>query len=160
MDIRETILMGATVTSGLMAGVFFIYAVAVMPGLARVDDMTFVRTFQAIERVIINPLFLLAFLGALILPGVAILLHRGDGHRDVLPWVITGFALYFIAFVVTIVVNAPLNSRLVSAGEPAQVADLAGLREGFERVWVPWNIVRTVLSVAAFGFLAWALTAT
>lgn len=41
-----------------MAGVFAIYANAVMPGLRRSDDRTFVGAFQSSDTVIINPLFL------------------------------------------------------------------------------------------------------
>jgi uncharacterized membrane protein len=38
--------------------VFAIYANAVMPGLCRSDDRTFVGAFQSIDTAIINPLFL------------------------------------------------------------------------------------------------------
>ena len=36
-------LVAATITSGLLAGVFWFYAHTVMPALRRVDDETFVR---------------------------------------------------------------------------------------------------------------------
>lgn len=61
--IRTTALMAATVTTGLMAGVFGIYAVAIMPGLRGTDDRTFIGSFQAIDRAIVNPLFLATFMG-------------------------------------------------------------------------------------------------
>ncbi|MDT7600077.1 MAG: hypothetical protein QOK26_2154, partial [Pseudonocardiales bacterium] len=34
--------MAATVTTGLMAGMFFAFSFSVMPGMARADDRTFV----------------------------------------------------------------------------------------------------------------------
>ena len=40
----------ATVTNGLLAGAFFVFSCAVVPGLRRVDDHTFVRAFQTIAR--------------------------------------------------------------------------------------------------------------
>ena len=61
-------LIAATMTTGLMAGVFGLYAHAIMPGLNKTDDRTFVGAFQAIDRAIINPLFMLWFFGALVFP--------------------------------------------------------------------------------------------
>ena len=57
-------LLAATVTTGLMAGVFGLYAHTIMRGLGTTDDRTFVGAFQAIDRAIINPLFMLTFFGA------------------------------------------------------------------------------------------------
>lgn len=37
-----------------------------MPGLGSTDDRTFVGAFRAIDRAILNPLFMLVFLGALV----------------------------------------------------------------------------------------------
>ena len=48
--LREAILIAATMTMGLMAGVFGIYSNAIMPGLRRADDRTFVAAFQSIDR--------------------------------------------------------------------------------------------------------------
>ncbi|GFJ96353.1 hypothetical protein [Phytohabitans rumicis] len=72
-----TVLFAATMTTGLMAGVFFIYANAYMPGLGRTDDRTFVGAFQATDRAIINPLFMGLFFGSLVLIGLAALLYLG-----------------------------------------------------------------------------------
>jgi hypothetical protein len=49
-------LVAATMTVGLMAGVFGLYAPAIMPGLDKTDDRTFVDAFQSIDRAIINPM--------------------------------------------------------------------------------------------------------
>jgi uncharacterized membrane protein len=48
--LREVILIAATMTMGLMAGVFGLYSNSIMPGLRRPDDRTFVAAFQAIDR--------------------------------------------------------------------------------------------------------------
>ena len=50
--------------SGLIAGVFFAYAVSVMPALRSMDDATFVSVLNRINVVIVNPVFLVVFLGA------------------------------------------------------------------------------------------------
>ncbi len=48
-------LLAATMTMGVVTGVFQLYAYAIMPGLGRTDDRTFVDAFQQIDRAIINP---------------------------------------------------------------------------------------------------------
>jgi uncharacterized membrane protein len=151
-------LVAATMTVGLMAGVFGLYAHAIMPGLGKTDDRTFVDAFQSIDDAIINPLFLPTLVGALVLTGLAAVLHlRGDGGA-VLPWIVAALVLYLAVFVITVGVHVPLNDDLKAAGDPDGIADLAAVRERFdEDRWVRWNIVRAVASTSAFGCLAWAL---
>jgi uncharacterized membrane protein len=156
--LRGVALVAATVTVGLMAGVFWIYANAIMPGLGRTDDRTFVGAFQSIDKAIINPLFLATFLGALVLSGLAAALHLGADGRPVLPWVVAALVLYLATAVVTMGINVPLNDALKAAGDPDRIADLAAVRERFDEArWVRWNLARAVASTAAFGCLAWAL---
>ncbi len=145
-------LVAATMTMGLMAGVFGLYAHTIMPGLRGTDDRTFVVAFQAIDRAIINPLFMLWFFGALVLAGAAAALLGGEG--SVLPWIAAAFVLYLAVVVITVAVHLPLNDALKAATDP----DVAAVRERFhEARWVAWNVVRVVLSTTAFGCLAWAL---
>jgi uncharacterized membrane protein len=147
----------ATLTMGLMAGVFGVWAHSIMRGLGTTDDRTFVGAFQAIDRAIINPLFMLSFMGALVLTGVAGVLYlRDDG--SVLPWVAVAFGLYLAVVVITIAVHVPLNDDIKAAGDPDQIANLAAVRDAFhETRWVAWNIVRAVATTAAFVCLTWAL---
>jgi uncharacterized membrane protein len=49
------------------------------------------------------------------------------------------------------VVNVPLNNRLDTTEPPAKARTL------FERRWVWWKLVRTVLCTASFAALALAL---
>src|SRR6266702_4425488 len=78
--LRVSTLMGATLTMGLVAGAFALYAHSIMPGLRKTDDRTFVAAFQQLDRAIINPWFMItAFGGALVLT-----LAAGDpAHIDV-----------------------------------------------------------------------------
>jgi uncharacterized membrane protein len=155
--LREAVLIAATLTTGLMAGVFGIYSNAIMPGLRRTDDRTFVAAFQSIERAIINPAFMATFLGALVLTAVAALLHLGDS-RLLLPWIVAALILYFVVFVVTIRVNVPRNNEIKAAGDVDRTADLHGVRERFgEARWIRWNQLRAFASILAFGLLSWAL---
>ena len=154
--LRTVSLLGATITMGLVAGVFVLYAHTIMPGLKKTDDRTFVATFQSLDRAIINPWFMAgAFLGALVLTVIAALAHLG---HDALPWIVAALVLYLVAFVITIAVNVPLNDTIKAAGDPDRIRDLADVRERFhEARWAAWNLVRVVTSLGAFACLTWAL---
>jgi len=155
---RTAALIIATLTVGLFAGVFAIYANAIMPGLRRTDDRTFVGAFQAIDTAIINPLFLMTVLGGLVFTGIAAGLHLGNDFRAVLPWIVVALVLYLAVVVITVAVNVPLNDGIKAAGEPDRIADLARVREQFnEPRWVGWNLFRALATTVAFGCLAWAL---
>ena len=114
MDLlRAVALIAATISMGLMAGVFSLYANAIMPGLRRTDDRTFVGAFQAMDKAIVNPWFLGGgFLGALVFTGLAGVLHLGGAGRAGLPWIVAAFALYLAAFAITVAVNVPLNNEI------------------------------------------------
>jgi uncharacterized membrane protein len=156
--LRTAVLILATLTVGVMAGVMGLYANTIMPGLRRTDDRTFVGAFQAIDTAIINPLFMLTFFGGMILTSTAAVLHMAEGFRSVLPWIIAALVLYAAVIAITLAVNVPLNDGIKAAGAPDDVADLAAVREQFnEARWVRWNLVRTVLTTIAFGCLTWAL---
>jgi len=152
------VLILATLTSGLVAGVYVFYAHTVMPGLGRAGDRTFVAGFQALDRAIVNPWFMVsAFLGAPVLTAVAALLHLGESARGVLLWVVVSLVLDLVAVGITAGINVPANNRLKAAGD-ADAIDVAAARAEFdEGRWTRWNLVRVVLSVVAFAALLWAL---
>jgi uncharacterized membrane protein len=148
----------ATIAVGLMAGLFWLYAHAIMPGLGKTDDRTFVGAFQSIDRAIINAWFLPTFFGAMVFTALAALLHLGDGEGAVLPWTVAALVLYVVTFAITLRVHVPRNDEIKAAGDPDRIADLGLVRERFDEArWVRWNLVRAVASTAALGCLAWAL---
>lgn len=156
MTLRTVTLIAAVMSMGLAAGAFALYAHTIMPGLHEADDRTFVAAFQATDRAIINPWFMLTtFLGALACTTAAAVINRGTAA---LPWIAIALGLYLIAFIVTIAVNLPLNNVIKNAGHPDRIHDLATVRARFdESRWAAWNLVRVASTTAAFGCLAWAL---
>ncbi|BCJ69774.1 DUF1772 domain-containing protein [Polymorphospora rubra] len=151
--LRTAVLVAATGTAGLLAGLFYAYACSVMPGLRRTDDRTFVEAMRHINVAILNGWFALSFGGAPLLALVAVVLHWGAGGPT-LWWTVAAVACHAVTLGVTGAVNVPLNNRLDAAGGPA---DPGPVRAAFEARWVRWNLVRTVASVAAFGCLLGAL---
>ncbi|MFD8982800.1 DUF1772 domain-containing protein [Streptomyces sp. NPDC059564] len=154
---RFASLIAATVTTGLVSGLFYGFAVAVMPGLRGAGDRTVVEVMQRINVAILNGWFLAGYLGSLVLTGLALALHLpADGH-DVLPPLIGAFVACVLAMAVTGRVNIPLNNALEAAGPVDRIADPAAVRRAFEGPWVRANVWRTLLSTVATGLLAWAL---
>jgi uncharacterized membrane protein len=158
MEVLQGIsLVTATLSVGLMAGVFGLYAHTIMPGLGKTDDRTFVGAFQAIDRAIINVWFIPVFFGALVLTAIAAVLSIGEERNDALPWAVAALVLYLPVVVITMQVNVPLNDAIKAAGDPDRI-DVAAVRRDFdEPTWRRWNVFRAFASTAAFGCLAWAL---
>ena len=127
---------------GLAAGLFFAFSVSVMPGLRQVDDGTFASTMNAINRAILNPVFGVVFVGALLAPAAAAVLAFGAGEPT-RGWVIVASGVVYLVGVlfVTGAVNVPLNDALAKNSD----------RAAFESRWVRFNAVRTVANVVAFA---------
>ena len=150
-------MVAAVMAMGLLAGLFYFSAIAVMPALTAADDRTLVDAMQQMIDKIENPFFFLTLMGAPVLGGVALSQARRSGSRDAARWIIAGLVLYAVMVLVTVAVHFPLNEELKDAGDPAQIENLAEVRDDFVTPWVAWDIVRTLASTAAFGCLVWAL---
>ena len=136
----------ATVATSLMAGVYFTYAVAIMPGLRRLDDSGFVAAFQATDRAIINPVFLAAFFAPTALCGICAFTVRGEPGYC---WIVAALVLNAAIVAITMAVNVPLNDALKARGDVVG-PDATAARQAFsEGRWVAWNWFRTVAHVPA-----------
>lgn len=156
MDTQATTLMAATITMGIAAGVYMLYTFAIMPGLSRTDDRTFVGAFQQIDRAIVGPFLLIFFIGPLGFAAAAAF-NFSDGDRTTLGLIAGAIVLQVVMAGITLRVNVPLNNGIKGAGDPGRI-DVAAVRARFnEKKWVRWNTVRALAATVAFGFLAWAL---
>ena len=150
--LRSPVLLTASLACGLQAGTYYTWASGVMPGLARVDDRTFVHAMQQMNIAIVNPVFMLTFMGAPLLAAAAIATTDGSGRK----WAIAGAAFALATVVITIAGNIPLNDAIDAAGPIDKIADLGAVREAFESDWVRLNIARALTSTASLGCLVWA----
>ena len=155
--LRCVVLAGTTLATGLVAGTFALYAHTIMPALRTTDDRTFVGTFQALDRAILNPWFLGGgFIGALMF-GIASVVVASSGPS--FPWALAALASYVAGVIVTLAVHVPLNDAIKAAGDPARIADLGEVRRQFhESRWAAWNLVRTLTATSSFVCSTWALT--
>ena len=151
-NLRSPILLASALACGLQAGTYYTWASGVMPGLARVDDRTFVHAMQQMNVAIVNPVFMLSFLGAPALAAVAIASTDGAGRK----WVIAGAAFAVATVVITAAGNIPLNNAIDAAGPIDKISDLGAVRDAFESSWVRLNIARAITSTASLGCLVWA----
>jgi uncharacterized membrane protein len=155
--VRALTLAGATLTTGLIAGVFYAYAVSVNLGLAAQPDASYVATMNAINERIENPLFFASFFGAALFPLAALAAHSSR-PRSGRFWLIAVASVLYIGggFLVTMFVNVPLNEDLARVASDASAGELGRARAAYEDPWDFWNDVRAVSSVLAFVALVGA----
>lgn len=147
----------ATVTTGLMAGLFFAFDISVMPGLAHTDDRTYAEAMQNFNAAIDGSgLFMLVFSAALVVTALAAVLAHVGGRRPVARWAGAAAALYLMALIITFAVDIPLNDELAAAGDPGRITDFSVV-DDFRSTWATTNIARTLLCTAALGVLTRAL---
>jgi uncharacterized membrane protein len=140
----------ATLTTGLISGFFYAYACSVTLGLGLVTDEQYVAAMQAINATVRNGMFAFSFFGAVLSLVLALVVHapRLRSRRFLL--VALAAVLYIGGgFMVTFVVNVPMNEELARVSEAAP-ATLARARAEYEGAWNFWNAVRTVFSSLAF----------
>jgi uncharacterized membrane protein len=124
--VRTLTLAGATLTTGLIAGVFYAYAVSVNLGLAAQPDASYVATMNAINDRIENPVFFLSFFGAVLFLLAALAVHLPKPRSSRFWLIALASALYVGGgFLLTVIVNVPLNEELARGADAA-----AGEREG------------------------------
>lgn len=162
MNANNILLITGVIGTGLVAGLLYGWAVSVIPGTTRVGDHTYVETMQDINRAIINPAFIVPFMGVPLALGAASILHfrTGDTRRGWLLASATGTYLVGVLGV-TIRGNIPLNDALDAFDLPAAASDdLSERRSTYERPWNRFHRLRTAAGVVSFGLAAAAAMVT
>ncbi|MFV0435173.1 MAG: DUF1772 domain-containing protein [Leucobacter sp.] len=147
------LLVVAIIANGLLAGLFFVFSVAIGPGFRRVDDGTYVQAFRAINAAILNGRFLAVFFFAPLSAAGCVVLLLWRGGSASLPSVVAGAICSALTFGITAAGNVPLNRELDRAPtftEPQRRT----ARQRFETPWNRRNLARTVTSIGALAFLA------
>ncbi len=153
-SVRGLTLACAVLTTGLMAGVFYAYAVSVNLGLAEQPDASYVATMNEINEKIQNPLFFPGFFGAVVFPVAALVAHLPRRRSGRFRLIALACALYVGgSFLVTVLANVPLNEELARVATAAPASELARARAAYEEPWNFWNGVRGLFSVVAFAAL-------
>ncbi|WP_212002596.1 DUF1772 domain-containing protein [Chitinophaga sp. HK235] len=132
-------------TAALMAGLFYAYSCSVNPGLGRLSDTCYMAAMQSINRVILNPVFFIGFMGPVFLLPLSTWLVFRQG-ATVSGWCLLAATIIYLAgvFGVTAAGNVPLNNALDKVSLQGDAAEIAAQRARFEKPWNRLNMVRTI----------------
>lgn len=137
-----TLVIIAAIGSGLNGGLFLVFSNTIMRAFDRLPAAGAIAAMNSINRVIVNPLFLLTFFGTAILC-LVLLVGRINS-----PLVVAGALVYLIGTVgVTMICNVPLNDKLAAVSASAN--DMETQWHAYRAPWTRWNHVRTVACVLA-----------
>lgn len=151
---KLVVLILATLLSGLSAGLCFTWSNAVTTGLANLDNLSYLKAFQQINRTILNPTFFLVFFGPIFLGGLGAFMTR-NANPTTFCLVLTATLLYLFGVgLVTIFGNVPLNEMVDRTDLHEMGAEaVASLRKKFENPWNTYHRVRTYTSALSFLLL-------
>jgi uncharacterized membrane protein len=156
---REIVIAIATVTAmgcGLMSGIFFAFSDFVMKALSLQPPESAIRSMQAINIQIVNPVFLMLFVGTPLLMTVLAVVGALRFAQSGSKLLLLGSAIYLLgALAITVMVNIPLNNRLARLDAASLEASQFWLKYVSE--WVAWNHVRAAAAALSVGALITAI---
>ncbi len=146
----------AVAGSGVVAGTFFAFSTFVMKALGQMPTQAGISAMQRINVTVINPLFMLVFLGT---PAASVYLfvHALTGLDEAGSiYLLAGSSLHVVgSLLVTIAFNVPRNNALAAVGPEGEEASTAW--SAYLRDWTRWNHVRTVAAMGSAVLLSLAL---
>lgn len=157
MDPLNLAIAVATLLCSLVSGFLFSFAVVVMPGIRKLNDRGFLKSFKTMDRVIQNnqPTFMVVWLGSILglIFAAALSVFQLDGGERLLVLAAAGIYLLGVQLP-TIAINIPLNNYLQGLDlESMNEQEFLQARCRFEPNWVRWNTIRTLFSVLAASLL-------
>lgn len=154
MDLHQVLFFILLLLSGLAAGLFFAFSNSVMPGLGQGSDLSYLKSMQSINRVILNPFFFVVFLGTPALCLFLAIAGKG-GLENQSQWFWIAFSVYILGVIlVSALKNVPLNQVLDKMDLAAlDEKELSELRERYSPSWERWNLLRTISSLISFLIL-------
>jgi uncharacterized membrane protein len=142
------LVLAAALGAGTAAGVFLAFSAGVMRALGRLPAPQGIAAMQSINRAVINPVFLGAFLGAAALCVAVVVRSLAGSDEPGAGLRLAGALVYLVgSFGATMAFNVPRNEALAVV-DPS-TADAARIWTGYLATWTAWNHVRLVASLAA-----------
>lgn len=147
---------GTLLSTALIAGLFFTWSNAIMPGFRKLPAEDFLTVMQTCNRTILNPLFMICFLAPLILLPLKTYLEYKTGMTLKYYLLLLASLFYIIGvFILTVWVHIPLNEMLDKLElKSTSQADLSTYKELFQQRWIPYNTLRAVNALISFLLLA------
>lgn len=139
------------VGAGVVTGLLFAFSNFVMTALAEVPNLDGMRVMQRINERIINPIFVVLFMGTPVLCAIITVKAVMDleSHGNLV--LLLGSLSYLVGpFGITMLFNVPLNNRLANT----ELAEADHVWTDYQIRWQRWNHIRTYIGVASIALLA------
>lgn len=152
-------LQAGVVGSGVLSGLYFIFSFCVMQALNEQAPASAIATMNSINVTIVNPAFLLVFMGTPIVCAVLLreCVKEGIGTSpDNMCTTAAALVLLLGEFFLTAVVHVPKNDAL-AAYKTLRSASDASTWTSYYTTWTPWNHVRMLASITTAVLLSTAL---
>jgi uncharacterized membrane protein len=158
MSLLDYVTVGAALGCAIFGGIMFAFSTFVMKALGSLPPAHGIAAMQTINVVIINPWFMVPFLGTVVTCAVLIGAAFLRWHEPGAAYWLSGGLLYIVgAFLVTMVFNVPRNNALMAITPSSEEG--ARLWATYLSEWTAWNHVRTVAALAAVVLFMLALRA-
>lgn len=148
MTLQNVILVLTATTTALIAGLFYAWTCSVIPGLARLNHIEYIKAMQTFNAAIQNPLFFICFFGTAILLPVCTYMHFRH-PLSIRFWLLLIATVAYLLGVmaVTIFGNIPLNNSLESFSLTLSSPKVIAVqRRNFESSWNNLHTIRTIAS--------------
>jgi len=152
MNGLTTAMIVATISgSGLVTGLLFAFSNFVMSALADLPSEKGMFAMQRINEKIINPIFMLLFLGTPVLCLLMVVIFGQKISDSGSVFLLVGALAYLIGpFGITMLFNVPLNNQLARAN----TSDADEIWPMYQKRWQWWNHIRTYIGVVSIVFMA------
>lgn len=141
-------LVGLTLATGLVAGVFLTFSDFVMKSLAASQPAAGTEAMQIINRKVYQSFFMILLVGLIPISVIVAIGSRFYLPDEVANILMVGGGLYFFGvFVVSAVGNIPMNKKLEAM--PQAGAEAQAYWPDYIRGWVLWNHIRWLAALGA-----------
>jgi uncharacterized membrane protein len=153
-DLITVVIVASITGAGLVTGLLFAFSNFVMKALADLPADKGMFAMQRINETIINPVFLMLFLGTPVLCSLisinSVLNIQDPGNL----YLLAGALVYLIGpFGITMLFNVPLNNLLARTG----VSDADEIWPVYQKRWQWWNHIRTYIGIVSIVLMSMGL---
>jgi uncharacterized membrane protein len=155
--LKIAIIVASLSGAGLITGLLFAFSNFVMRALADLPSDKGMFAMQRINETIINPVFLVLFLGTPLLCLVIAIMSISEFGEPGGLFLLFGALAYIIGpFGITMLFNVPLNN-LLARTDLIKADEIWPI---YQRKWQSWNHIRTYIGLASIVLLAIGLGRT
>ena len=156
IDMGQLLLHLGVLGAGVLSGLYFIFSFCVMQSLDAQPAASAIATMNSINVVIVNPLFILFFMGTPIVCAVLLWSCLRDSLGSSADNTLTAagaLTLLLGEFVLTLAIHIPKNNALAAYASLGSASDAATWAK-YYTTWTQWNHVRMLASMITVVLLS------